>query len=267
MLACVFLLAACGADDKPASTRTSTPAAEAELTTRWPVTVIDDGRGAELCLGMVATSLPPQCEGQRLVGWDWPEHAGEFERRGHTRWGEFVITGTFDGEAMTPTEVVAAADLKTEPSYAEEMPDFSTPCPEPEGGWIVDASHAGEEDQQRAFRVASRLDDYGSSYIDTPHGVVNIRVTGDLAAAEKAVREVWGGGLCVRGATHTDAELARIQRELTDAVPHPLGASRGEDEVTVLVVHDDGSLQRSVDERYGEGMVVVESALVPVDGS
>jgi hypothetical protein len=258
VVASLLLLAACGTEGE------SDRSADApELTTRLPVTVLDDGGGAELCLGMVQTSLPPQCDGMRLVGWDWAEHAGAFEQSGKVRWGEFVVTGTFDGEAMTPTEVVAAAELKTAPSYAEEMPDLSTPCPEPDGGWVVDQSRAGSDDMERAFRVAKRLDDYGSSYIDNAHGVVNVRVTGDLDAAESALREVWGGGLCIRGAAHTDIELAKIQAAVIESVPDLLGAGRDE-RVDVQVTYDDGSIQRSFDEQYGAGVVNVESALVPV---
>jgi len=36
-------------------------------------TVLDDGDGPELCLGGVAESLPPQCGGPKVVGWDWAD--------------------------------------------------------------------------------------------------------------------------------------------------------------------------------------------------
>lgn len=35
--------------------------------------------------------------------------------------------------------------------------------------------------------------------------------------------------------------------------------------VVLDVVHDDGALQAEMDERYGEGVVEVVSALTPVD--
>jgi hypothetical protein len=63
--------------------------------------------------------------GPWLVGWDWSEHAGHFEQAGEVRWGEFVVTGRYDGdgESITPIDVVAAAVFKTAPSYAEEVPE------------------------------------------------------------------------------------------------------------------------------------------------
>lgn len=60
------------------------------LTTGHPVTVLDDGDGAELCLGGGNDSWPPQCGGPKLVGWSWAEHEGEYEEArgcgGATSW-------------------------------------------------------------------------------------------------------------------------------------------------------------------------------------
>jgi len=36
-------------------------------------TVLDDGDGPELRLGGVAESLPPQCGGTKVLGWDWAD--------------------------------------------------------------------------------------------------------------------------------------------------------------------------------------------------
>ena len=79
------------------------PAATGQVTTGYPVTVLDDGDGAELCLGGVMDSFPPQCGGPGLVGWDWSEHDGDFEEGSGVRWGDFVVTGSFDGETFTPS--------------------------------------------------------------------------------------------------------------------------------------------------------------------
>jgi hypothetical protein len=75
------------------------------------------GGGAELCLGGVEESLPPQCSGPRLVGWDWSEHAGDFEHRGGVRWGDFQVTGSFADGEMTPSEVVPLAELGEPAAY------------------------------------------------------------------------------------------------------------------------------------------------------
>lgn len=278
----LLLVAACGSETGAAPATDSDPVEL--LTTLWPATVLDDGDGAELCLGGVMESLPPQCSGPRVAGWDWSQHRGDFEAANGTRWGEFVLSGTFDGSTFTPSEVVGAAEWDGE--YADDGRDFTSPCPEPEGGWrVLDPAMTTDATLERTMRVATGLDDYAESWVDqtinplwdAPEGpdteagmndprhlVVNVRVTGDVEAAETALRESWGGALCVSRAEHTDAELARVQRALNDT-PGMLSTSRGQDRVDLAVVHDDGTLQRSLDERYGAGVVRVASALVAVE--
>lgn len=286
----LLVLAACGTEtadgDDPAPADisagpvdepTAVPAADGEVTTTGPVTVLDDGGGAELCLGGVAESLPPQCGGPGLVGWDWADHVGDFESAAGTRWGEFVVTGSFDGTDLTPTDVMPADEYDA-PDPSDE-PSFATPCPEPEGGWVVDAQQVSRVDLDAAFRVAGELPGYAGSFVDEqrdagdrqapidPHGsssIVNVSVTDDPAVAEEAIREVWGGGLCITAARYPDAELGRIQDAVND-LPGMTSSSRGDDRVDVSVVYDDGTIQAWVDEEYGDGVVVVSSALAPVD--
>ncbi len=90
--------------------------------------------------------------------------------------------------------------------------------------------------------------------------VVNVRVTGDVRAAETPLRKVWGGALWVTQAKRTQAELSKIQREVNDT-PGMIFSDAGRDVVDLHVVHDDGSLQRRMDEKYGAGVVRVDSAL------
>lgn len=71
--------------------------------------VLDSGEGPELCLGVVAASLPPQCTGPRLVGWSW----GEVEHQtsaGVRHSGGVLVTGTFDGTTLTLTDVSTRDD-------------------------------------------------------------------------------------------------------------------------------------------------------------
>src|SRR5690606_13734483 len=51
--------------------------------------------GPQLCHA-VMTSLPPQCGGIDLVGWDWGAVEGEESVSG-TTWGSYQVTGTWDG--------------------------------------------------------------------------------------------------------------------------------------------------------------------------
>jgi hypothetical protein len=90
--------------------------------TRDLATVMDTGQGAELCLGPVAESYPPQCGGPALVDWDWAEHDGTFDQQGDVRWGTYAITGTWDGTSFTASDAISGA------LYDPAMP---TPTPTP----------------------------------------------------------------------------------------------------------------------------------------
>lgn len=303
LLGAALVLASCGQETAPGAveaapapavvTPTSVPTAvplpPGEVTTTYAATVLDDGEGAELCLGGTLDSLPPQCGGPRLLGWDWADHEGDFEDVSGTRWGEFAVTGTFDGTDLTPTAVTPADQFEA-PARDEEPNPFTTRCSEPDGGWIVDASLATEKDRTAAFRVANRLDDLGYSYVDTsldPRSpeqqdedaaagadgtlptevstdIVNVYVTEDPAAAEAALREVWGGGLCVGTAETSQKELRSIQRE-TQELPGWLGSGTSLGVAQVSVIYDDGTIAAWLDREYGAGAVELDTALVDTE--
>jgi hypothetical protein len=253
------------------------------VTTGYPATVLDGGDGAELCLGGVMDSYPPQCGGPSLVGWDWADHDGDFEKAFGVRWGDFMVTGTFDGQSLTPSDVVPAAEFE-EPDHPVQPDEHGTPCPEPEGGWrVLDPGLTTDETLQATMMSASRLDGYADSWVDqslnplsdediTPEHadgmndpsllIINVRVTHDAEAAEAELREGWGGSLCVSTAQHTEKELRRIQDELNE-LPGMLSSSPGQDRVELMVTYDDGSYQDWADATYGEGLVSVFSALQP----
>jgi hypothetical protein len=194
-----LVVTGCGADESPTTARdpgpsaggtpmpTEVPAASGRVHTRTTATVMDTGR-PELCLGAVAESYPPQCGGPPIVGWDWSAANGMFDRQGDTRWGEFFVSGRWDGRTLTLVGAVPAA------LYDPEAPSPSqTPTP------AVDLS---------------------------------------------------------------DRELAAIAEEVGGGLPGAQGAYAMDGHVLVDVVHDDGSLQAWCDEEYGEGVVLVTSALV-----
>ncbi|GAA4736719.1 hypothetical protein GCM10023350_20720 [Nocardioides endophyticus] len=118
LLLTAALFAACGSDGDatatdPAAPRpsagrpTAVPAAPGPVHTAGLVTVMDTGT-PEVCLGPVAESYPPQCSGPELLGWDWGDHDGMFEEQGDVRWGQFALTGTWDGKRLTSTQAVPA---------------------------------------------------------------------------------------------------------------------------------------------------------------
>lgn len=65
-------------------------------------TVLETNGSAELCLGPVAESYPPQCSGIPLVGWAWEDVDG-YESAADATWGTYAVQGTFDGTTFTVT--------------------------------------------------------------------------------------------------------------------------------------------------------------------
>jgi hypothetical protein len=261
---------------------------------RTSTTVLDDGGGPVLCLAGMADSLPPLCDGPAVAAWDWDDHPGA-RAAGGARWGEFDLVGTWDGTTFTVSEAEAVEpvdDLTDRPGGSGGEDDlFATPCEEPEGGWaVVDPATTSNAARGRAARVAEGLPGYGLLWADQSINprwqdhqdgdwslevqqamndpaltILNVGVTADLAGAETAVREVWGGPLCVSRVANTFERLREVARELQD-LPGSLGAQFGtiSNRVDLPVVHDDGSIQAWADEEYGSGVVEVTSALTPV---
>ncbi|WP_051247276.1 hypothetical protein [Nocardioides halotolerans] len=270
----------------PPGRPTAVPAAAGEVTTVVPVTVLDDGGGAELCLGGVLDSYPPQCGGPRLVAWDWADHDGQYDTSGDVRWGDFVVTGTFDGTSVTPSEVRAAAEVDDLP-IPEDDDEFATPCAEPAGGWQpTDPAKVSMDDFNTAMTTAEQLDGYAATWVDQSinpvYGhvdtssladmgklndpaleVLNVTVTHDADAAERQLRAVYGGPLCVTVAAHSARELQSVAGDM-EGLPGVLSYGPGIEQVEVSVTYDDGSYQAWADAAYGAGVVLVSSALVDV---
>lgn len=261
--------AAGSAPSSPVATPTTLPSAippaSGLVTTGSPVTVLaKPDQPAEACIGGVEDSYPPQCGGTVLSGFDWAEHPGDFEEYNGIRWGEFVVIGHFDGTTIDVTKVVPENEyVRPQPTPHEDL--FKPLCPEPEGGWkVVDPSKTGGTDVYKTFRVARRLPGYADGFIDMDPkpAVINVRVTGDPAAAEKELRKVWGGALCVVKAGRDQAEIRRISDELGD-LPGVLSWGGDNEPIKASVIWDDGSLQAWADNEYGDGVVTIYSALQP----
>jgi hypothetical protein len=151
LAATALLLAACGsATNEPDAVPSSVlPAVTAVPPAQAPVTGIGTviekpGSPPELCLGPVAESWPPQCEGIDISGWDWaanPPDAQSDAGSPVTKWGVYAVDGTFDGLTLTVTSAVSLAlyDAMAEPSASPATPpDLSA------AGWdAVDAAVRG----------------------------------------------------------------------------------------------------------------------------
>lgn len=291
VLASVLVAAAgCGSEDEASvasgsgarpSAAAPGPGGEKRYTTTATVLESPD-HGPQLCLGGVDESYPPQCGGPEVVGWDWGAVDGEESASG-TTWGTYTVVGTWDGESLTLTERPAPPDgARSEPDRAR----FPTPCAEPEGGWrVVDESKASDGAMQAAIDYARSRPTFGGAWVDQSTNpalddepvdearandptklVLNLTFTDDVARHEEAIREMWGGALCVSEASVGAADLAEIRTQVEAAVGEFLFSSvdevRGQVEIGVPV---DGGLQQHFDERYGAGVVQVRAQLRPVD--
>ena len=235
--------------------------------------------GPQLCLGVFHRSYPPQCGGPDIVGWDW--NAAPATVSGSTRWGEYVVVGTFDGERLTLTEPQRVATPADYPASPDPFTIPTTSCPEPAGGWLPLA--AAEAGRTQALTYISRTPDRSAFWFDRgpgrPTSILNVRYARDAARHEAELRKVFRGNLCVSEGGRSNAELAAIQSEifaksgpLLDAAGKPrprpgaLGGSVSESRgiLELQVVLDSGEVQRSLDQRYGAGAIEVQSALTPV---
>lgn len=202
-----------------------------------------DGEPAQLCLGAVAESYPPQCGGPELVGFPGWEALPGHESASGTTWSEAYVVGSYDGERFTldrpPTpdpppgwEPVTSAD-----------PPFPQLCEDPAAG--VDGSRDGTTEdallaRERATQAAAELEGYVTAYLSgaDPTGsaaeVLNVVVTGDAATARDALREVYQGPLCVeqREGLPTQAQVRSAQAALgPQTVPGFLHSGSGVDAV------------------------------------
>jgi hypothetical protein len=292
-LALLTLLAACGqqaalspaapATTDPETTGATSPPAETSRVMlvpdgydgrfRFVGTVLESPEhGPQLC-GAVATSYPPQCGGPDVVGWTWK--ALTAESANGTTWGSYVVVGTWDGR-LHLTEPARTAGAADQPDPAGEMPDFTSPCPPPMGGWRpVNPALTTAEALERLPALAEAEPDFAGFWLDQPPDanndptrlVANVKFTGDLKRHERELRRVWGGALCVSAADRTQAELNRVQKAV-DGLPGFSGS--GQDVVAGVVdakVHvATERQQRELDERFGAGVVRLSGVLQPIDG-
>ncbi len=263
--AVLLLAAACG-EQRSAPAPAASPTDTLYETT---ATVIEPpGDEPELCLGTVMESLPPQCEGLPLEGWDWAEVEDE-EVDGGTTWGEFHVTGSYDGTTFAVAE--AGPPERGAPEAPEEEDPYQTPCPEPPGGWsVVDPDRAEQEHAGKAVASVVHDPEYAGAWVDRRDGLIilNVVFTGSLERYERELRAKWGGPLCVTQRVRSNRELSAIQKEVSEEFDlQVLWSSTDEysGTVEVGVVVFDPAEQAMLDERYGEGVVELVGRLQPVE--
>lgn len=276
----------------------SSPSSTATLANPLPAlraglgTVLEaPGKGAQLCLGSVATSLPPQCGGPVIDNWDWAK-APTHESASGVRWGSYAVIGTYDAEAATfhLTKPVTTIEDYDGPRPRDPLTGQgpTTPCPAPAGGWkVLDPAKTTQATEDAALAAAAAMPTYAGAWVDQSINpadgstepekvndpaklILNVKVTKDAAAAEQALRKIWGGMLCVSEGGHTEAALLAIQEELSANPPAGLLSSGVNSQLSVLelqVIDDlDGRVQSAFDAKYGPGVISVTSVLLPYPG-
>jgi hypothetical protein len=235
--------------------------------------------GPQLCLGAIATSLPAQCGGPDIPNWDWDKVDGETSRSGTTD-GSYVAIGHYDVAADTFTltrPAILSSEYDGPPvGSPPERAAPPTPCSEPAGGWqVLDPAKTNDDSLDYTVTRARHMPGYAGLWIDQSQStkpeyndptqlILNVAFTRDLDAREQQLRRTWGGALCVSQTLRTEKRYARIRDEVFEAArPQALSAGGTRDYVTLEVIYDDGTLQDQFDERYGEGVVRVSSALRP----
>lgn len=219
---------------------------------------------------MIEQSAPPQCSGPDLVGWDWAEVEGE-TTSASVSWGDYSVVGTWDGTRITLTEPPGPPA----PPTSTPLPDLSTPCEPPPGGWtVVDAAATSLDAYNAALGYASAQPDHAVSWIDDSIGdgsgdptqsVLNFRFTGGLERHRAALRAIWGGPLCISQGERSQAKMKAIEGDVLEGLEELYsGVDAFASVVHVQVILAEPGLQEELDERYGQGLVEVTSALQPV---
>jgi hypothetical protein len=239
--------------------------------------------GPQLCLGAIASMLPPACEGLPIPNWRWDRVQGEETANG-TTWGRYRLVGAYDGASFTVSGVALALPERP-PSHEEQFTREPRPgCPEPAGGWAVpDPARRSERHLEPVTRAARAQPDFAGLWLSylAPMGdnvaedpgefVLNVAFTGDLARHQAELRSRWGGRLCVTGQQRSYRRLLQIQRDLHGDAGRDLGLrvlGTGMDEyanaVSLTVVVLEERARQALEARYGPGAVEPTAVLTPV---
>ncbi|GAB2621294.1 hypothetical protein GCM10027168_61580 [Streptomyces capparidis] len=149
---------------------------------RVTATVLESpDHGPQLC-HTVAESLPPQCAGPDVVGWDWSRVRAQTENG--TTWGEYRLVGTWDGKRFTPTEPPAAASS-------------GAGAPEPRIEPSVPARRTADDLAGTQRRLHTDRPELLGSHADEEAGVVVATATVATREAQRVLDERYGAGSVV----------------------------------------------------------------------
>jgi len=223
--------------------------------------------GPELCAGGVADSLPPQCGGIAIDGWNWDDVEDRQERAGTTWVDSVTVVGTYDGTTFHPTG-------KPERPTGQGGPAVDVPADFPElctDAKVTDPDKTSWDALDRANGVANGIDGRVAFYVSNggaqpKEQVLNLIVTHGAAEAKAAMAKVWGGGLCVveRPDQPTEARLNEIQSQLSDQLGEMVWSSWPDTQrglVSAEVTVATPELKAKAEQAFGPGVVELRSVL------
>ena len=136
--------------------------------------------GPEMCNG-VRESLPPQCSGVPIRGWNWASVEGAESLNG-TTWGRWHVTGTFDGGTFVLTKAPGAAR-----AVREDAIDIQSAA-----GAQREKALAATQEQVMERDARAALGVVDSSYVDVRRRVVVVNVWLADRSAQRFAKERWG---------------------------------------------------------------------------
>ena len=159
----VSLAAVACSDDQAVEAGAADGRSPEEVLTGTATVLESAEHGPQLCLGGVLDSLPPQCGGPDMVGWDWADAAGE-EYADGTTWGEYTVVGTYANGVFTMTEPPQAPEPRDEPSQVSS--DETLPAARA-GGWrVADAATTTQATQDATIAAAQVAPDFSGAWVD-----------------------------------------------------------------------------------------------------
>lgn len=221
-----------------------------------------------LCLGAIAESYPPQCNGPAVKGaFSWDDV--DYEDASGVRWtnDNYVVRGYYAPGDGPRGSFTLSAPVSVAPRPEPESWDFPQLCADPR----IDANPAlaGVEQQEALGAAAARLP-LVSMWVSDGHSIYNVLVQGDAEAAFHELRSVWGGGLCVES---SDAPTEARRIEALDAVIAAIPAGQVlsgdaggvEPILRVQVVIATPEIEAAIRDAAGEVPVEIGAVFTPVD--
>lgn len=241
--------------------------------------------GTWLCVGIHTLEAPPGCGTYRLANWDWSVAPGPITRRRGARWVDgVVLTGTLADRTFTLTKPPRL--LNSDDETLLETPFMSRGAPMSASACGADVAGRGRTNRlvrQSTLKRLKALDGVSGVWVSSWPGhpmVVNVRfaTAGEDGRRQQAqVKSITSAPICVSIGGLPRTRLTKVEQELRKVllqggVMERVGLStwsldEASGSIIVQVAHDDGSLQRDVDRRFGVGVVRIVSALkrLPID--